>query len=159
MKSKRFFENLREEWTFLTFYERFEQIVSLILSMMVVLVILVAVAGVISSIANLNVTQLSTLRGHDFSVVFGSIMSLLIALEFNHTIFNSIQHKGKIVRVKTVVLIAILVIAREFILLDTKTMHGITLFAYAFSVLCLGVVYYILDERERLNPPNHREPE
>ena len=156
MKHKWFFEKLRTDWSVLTFYERFEQLVSAAISLMVMIVIVIAFGKVISNIEKLPVTTLADIHGHDFSIIFGSIMSLLIALEFNHTVFHSIQHRGQIVRVKTVVLIAILVIAREFILLDTETMHGDVIFAYAISALCLGVVYYILDVRERLNDDGER---
>lgn len=88
------------------------------------------------------------MQERSFPAVFGSIMSLLIALEFNHTIFHSIQHSGQIVRVKTVVLIAILGISREYILLDASALHAATIFGYGISILCLGIVYYILDVRE-----------
>ncbi|MBU2824558.1 phosphate-starvation-inducible PsiE family protein, partial [Acidithiobacillus ferrooxidans] len=71
--------------------------------------------------------------------------------EFNHTIFHSIQHRGQIVRVKTVVLIAILGISREYILLDAKPLHAAIIVGYGISILCLGIVYYVLDIRESSN--------
>ena len=156
MKHKWFFEKLRTDWSLLTFYERFEQVVSAAISLLIVIVIAIAFGNVVSNIAYLTVTSSNEVHGNDLSVVFGSIMSLLIALEFNHTIFHSIKHRGQIVRVKTVVLIAILVISREFILLDTKTMGGDTIFAYAISAISLGAVYYILDVREQQNGDGER---
>lgn len=148
MSKKRIFSHLRENWSILTFYERFEQIVSLVLSLIVMTIIFVALLSLINNTIQLSITKMSQLGGHNFSVVFGSIMSLLIALEFNHTIFHSIKHKGQIVRVKTVVLIAILVMAREFILLDSIKLENLAIFAYGFAALCLGLVYFLLDIRD-----------
>ena len=148
MRHRWFLERLRTDWTVLTLYERFEQIVSLVISLLLTILILVALWDLVSSIAHLIKTQNNAMQERSFPAVFGSIMSLLIALEFNHTIFHSIQHSGQIVRVKTVVLIAILGISREYILLDARALHAATIFGYGISILCLGIVYYILDVRE-----------
>jgi uncharacterized membrane protein (DUF373 family) len=159
MRHRWFLERLRTNWTVLTLYERFEQIVSLVISLLLTILILVALWNLISSIAYLINMSDDAMLEHRFTAVFGSMMSLLIALEFNHTIFHSIQHSGQIVRVKTVVLIAILGIAREYILLDAKPLHAAIILGYGISVLCLGIVYYVLDIREnsvsRINAPQH----
>ncbi|MBU2841993.1 phosphate-starvation-inducible PsiE family protein, partial [Acidithiobacillus thiooxidans] len=130
--------------------ERFEQIFSIAISFVIMVVIVLAFGSFLSHVVNLLEIKIIDINNRTFSTIFGSIMSLLIALEFNHTIFHSIKHRGQIVRVKTVVLIAILVIAREFVLLDTGNIHSATVLAYAISAVCLGVVYYILDVRERI---------
>lgn len=144
------FHKLRANWSVLTVYERFEQIFSIAISFVIMLVIVLAFGSFLSQVVNLLEIKMINIHNRTFSTIFGSIMSLLIALEFNHTIFHSIKHRGQIVRVKTVVLIAILVIAREFVLLDTGNIHSATVLAYAISAVCLGVVYYILDVRERI---------
>ncbi len=102
MRHRWFLERLRTDWTVLTLYERFEQIVSLVISLLLTILILVALWDLVSGIAHLINTPNNAMQERSFPAVFGSIMSLLIALEFNHTIFHSIQHSGQIVRVKTV---------------------------------------------------------
>lgn len=148
MKYKFIFERLRTDWSVLTIYERFEQVVSLFISLLLVVIIVAALIGLIESVASLVLTKGYVVHEHGFSVAFGSMMSLLIALEFNHTIFHSIRHRGQIVRVKTVVLIAILGISREYILLDKNIAMPSEIIGLAISVLCLGIVYFILDRRE-----------
>ncbi|ACH83579.1 phosphate-starvation-inducible PsiE family protein [Acidithiobacillus sp. 'AMD consortium'] len=151
MRNRWFLERLRTNWTVLTIYERFEQIVSLVISLLLSILIMAALWNLISSVAHLINTPGAVVQEDQFPVVFGSIMSLLMALEFNHTIFHSIQHRGQIVRVKTVVLIAILGISREYILLDAKPLHAAIIVGYGISILCLGIVYYVLDIRESSN--------
>lgn len=142
-------KKLRADWSVLTAYERFEQMFSMAVSLVISIVIIIAFGNFLTHVITLLETKTNDIHNNTFSAIFGSIMSLLIALEFNHTIFHSIKYRGQIVRVKTVVLIAILVIAREFVLLDTESIHSATILAYAISAVCLGIVYYILDVRER----------
>jgi uncharacterized membrane protein (DUF373 family) len=111
-------------------------------------IIITALFGLMESVYGLVIKNDLIIGVRGFSVVFGSMMSLLIALEFNHTIFHSVKYKGQIVRVKTVVLIAILSISREYILLDQKDLNGEIIVGYAISLICLGLVYLILDKRE-----------
>ncbi len=57
-----------------------------------------------------------------------------------------IERKDHVVQVKTVLLIALLALARKFIILDIKTMNPGNLAALALSVLALGVVYWLVRE-------------
>jgi len=47
-----------------------------------------------------------------------------------------------------VVLIALLALARKFIVLDTQTESAATIAATAFALLVLGVVYWLMRERD-----------
>jgi uncharacterized membrane protein (DUF373 family) len=48
-----------------------------------------------------------------FQAVFGIIMTVLIALEFNHSILSVLERRHGIVQVRTVVLIALLALVRN----------------------------------------------
>ena len=144
------FGNLRQRWPILDFYERFEQIVSLALSFVLIMVILFSLWGLVQDVYGLIFHgAVSVASRHAITVIFGDVLSLLIAMEFNHTIFHSIAHRGQIVRVKTVVLIAILAVSRLFIILETEVASPLRVLAFAVSVLFLGVVYYLMDKRDR----------
>ncbi|MEY2343283.1 phosphate-starvation-inducible PsiE family protein [Acidithiobacillus sp. IBUN Pt1247-S3] len=144
-----FLGELREQWNCLTYYERFEQIISIFLSFLLILVILVTIFNlskevfIITFNAILNSISIGQIRNF-----FGDILTLLIAMEFNHTIFHSIKNKGQIVRVKTVVLVAILAISRQFIVLDVQPTSPFLLIAFAISILFLGIVYHLMDKRD-----------
>jgi uncharacterized membrane protein (DUF373 family) len=80
-------------------------------------------------------------------VIFGQIMTLLIALEFKHSIVRVIAQQKSIIQVKTVLLIALLAISRKFIILDADTppQH---LLALAAVVVALGTAYWLIRDSD-----------
>lgn len=53
-----------------------------------------------------------------FQEVFGNIFTVIIALEFKSSLRISLSHSRDVVRVRTIVLIALLAVSRKFIILD-----------------------------------------
>ena len=84
-----------------------------------------------------------------FQAVFGMVMTVLIALEFNHSILGVLQRRHGIVQVRTVVLIALLALVRKFIILDATHVEPVTLLGLAASVLALGAVYWLGRDQDR----------
>jgi uncharacterized membrane protein (DUF373 family) len=82
-----------------------------------------------------------------FQTVFGMIMTLLIAMEFKHSIIRVMLRRDHIVQVKTVVLIALLAIARKFIILDPN-IDPERIGALAAALLALGGVYWLMRQRD-----------
>lgn len=149
LKKSRLLGDLRDQWPLLTIYERFEQILAIVLSLIIVCIILTVLWGLGLQTAMLvRNGAFATLGIHAFQAVFGTIMTLLIAMEFNHSLFHSVVHRGQIIKVKTVVLIAILAIARKFIVLQAERTTALAIFAYSVAVLSLGLVYWLMDTRE-----------
>ena len=84
-----------------------------------------------------------------FQAIFGMIFTVLIALEFNHSILGVLERKESIVQVKTVVLIALLALARKFIILDATKTEPMTIIGLAAAVLALGAVYWFVRDQDR----------
>ena len=140
---------LKEQWRVLSYYQRFESAVALILTLIVALIILVALYRLTESvIAGLLFGMLDPLDPAVFQTVFGEILTLLIALEFNHTLQYSVAREQSIIQTKVVVLIALLAIARKFIVLDLHEVSAPHLFALAAVTLALGVAYWLIRERD-----------
>src|SRR3981189_3416559 len=77
----------RENWAELNLYQRFEQIVVLLLGTLVSVVIVVAAFHLLQTVfVLLWLGLLDPSRPEVFQTIFGMIMIVLIALEFNHTI-------------------------------------------------------------------------
>jgi uncharacterized membrane protein (DUF373 family) len=76
------------------------------------------------------------------------IMTLLIAMEFKHSIIRVALRRSSIVQVKTVVLISLIALSRKFVILDTNTTSASTIAALAGAMLVFGVVYWLLRERD-----------
>jgi uncharacterized membrane protein (DUF373 family) len=147
--SRKLFEATRLQWSIMTLYERFEQVVAIILSMVIALVIALALVQLLIRVGPLLLTgAIDPLEHEVFQMLFGMVMTLLIALEFKHSIIRVALRKSSIVQVKTVVLIGLIALSRKFVILDTKATSASTIAALAGATLVLGVVYWLLRDRD-----------
>jgi uncharacterized membrane protein (DUF373 family) len=83
-----------------------------------------------------------------FQSVFGEILTLLIALEFNHTLQYVVKRQQSIIQTQVVLLIALLAIARKFIVLDLGSVDAPQLLGLAAITLGLGIAYWLIRERD-----------
>jgi uncharacterized membrane protein (DUF373 family) len=146
---QKFLAETREQWPIMSLYERFEQAVAIILSLVIALVIALALVQLLIRIVPLLVSgALDPLDHEDFQAVFGMIMTLLMAMEFKHSIIRVALRRSSFVQVKTVVLISLIALSRKFVILDTNATSASTIAALAAATLVLGVVYWLLRERD-----------
>ncbi|GLT21146.1 hypothetical protein GCM10007933_05980 [Zoogloea oryzae] len=132
----------------MTVYERFEQFVAITLSGVIALVIVISLIQLIRLVFTLLVMDaLNPLDHKVFQLVFGATMTLLIAMEFKHSIVKVALRKESIIQVKTVILIAILALARKFIILEPDV-DPAKVAALAGTVLALGLTYWLMRERD-----------
>lgn len=149
MPKLRKWEAVKLEWAILSYYQRFESLVAFALTLVVVSIILVALYRLASEvIVGLLLGVLDPLDHRIFQSVFGEIMTLLIALEFNHTLQYVVKREQSIIQTKVVLLIALLAMARKFIILDLGAVSGEQLLGLAAITLVLGVVYWLMRERD-----------
>jgi len=142
--------DIRKEWPVLTFYQRFEVSVAYALTIVIGVVILVAFVRLILSVADTLVLRtLNPLDHGVFQLVFGEIMTLLIALEFNHTLRYVITGERGIIQARIVILIALLALARKVIIVDLLDAPPASVAALAALALSLGIAYWILRERDQ----------
>ena len=151
------FAETRRHWPLMTVYERFEQLVAILLSLITAVIIVVALIQLIIGVMPLLIGGALNLLDHQtFQGLFGMIMTLLIAMEFKHSIIRVAWRREHIIQVKTVVLIALLALGRTFIILDTGTTDAATIAALAGATFVLGLVYWLLrerDDRSAMAPP------
>jgi uncharacterized membrane protein (DUF373 family) len=133
----------------LTFYQRIESLVAFVLTVVISVVIFVAVYRlVVDTVGNLLFGAANPLDHKVFQAVFGQIMTVLIALEFNHTLQYVVTREQSIIQIKTVLLIALLALARKFIVMDLAEVSSEHLFGLATVTLVLGVTYWLIRERD-----------
>lgn len=156
----RMFDAWRREWLHLTPYERFEQLVQGVL--LVLIAIIIVYTLVLATVELVQDFRLGTdfLDTEVLQGAFGSFLTVLILLEFNHSIATSLRQRSGAIQVRVVVLIAILVIARKLILLDYKSVHLEMLAGFGGLALALGVLHWLLADSERrrhgAEPPSER---
>lgn len=137
------------QWPALTVYQRFESVIAFTLTLIIALVILVALYRlIVEVVGGLVFGILNPLEHKDFQTVFGEIMTVLIALEFNHTLQYVVRREQSVVHTKVVLLVALLALARKFIILDLKETTPAELLGLAAVTLVLGVTYWLMRERD-----------
>lgn len=146
---RRFFVETRKHWPIMSVYERFEQVVAIVLSFVIAAVIALALLQLVIRVGVLLLSGAVDPLEHDvFQALFGMIMTLLIAMELKHSILLVALRRSSIIQVKTVVLIALIALSRKFVILDSSATSASTIAALAGATLVLGVVYWLLRERD-----------
>ncbi|MDQ5581775.1 diguanylate cyclase [Pseudomonas aeruginosa] len=144
-------KTFRAQWAVMTFYERFEQVIALALSAIIAVIIVVSLLQLISIVFSLLIIDAFNPLDHKvFQTVFGMIMTLLIAMEFKHSIVRVALRRDSIIQVKTVILIGLIgliALARKFVILDPETGPA-KVAALAGATLALGATYWLLRERD-----------
>jgi uncharacterized membrane protein (DUF373 family) len=147
---KTIFGETRRAWSGLSTYSRFEQVVSLVLTVLVSIVIAAAVIELTFRIVQLLLSGLlDPAQSATFYSIFSMILTVLIALEFNHSIVSVLERKRSIVQVKTVVLIALLALVRKFIVLDPSHVQPTMVIGLALALLALGAVHWLVRDQDR----------
>jgi uncharacterized membrane protein (DUF373 family) len=153
-------EQLRGHWRVLGLYQRFESLVALVLTVLIALIVVVALFRLtVTVVQGLLFGVLDPLEPAVFQLVFGEILTVLIALEFNHTLQFVVERHQSIIQTKVVLLIAMLALARKFIVLDFEKTSPGHLIGLAAITLALGVVYWLMRERDDRVPGVQKLPE
>jgi uncharacterized membrane protein (DUF373 family) len=140
---------IRRDWPVLSVYQRFETFVAFVLTLVISAVILVALYRlIVSVIETLVLRSLNPLEHEVFQSVFGEILTVLIALEFNHTLQYVIARERGIIQAKVVILIAALALVRKIIVTDLSAASAASVAALAALLLALGATYWLMRERD-----------
>ena len=144
------FRDLRFKWQTLSIYERFEQSVVGVLTL--VIAVIVALATWQLLLHTLKLMESHVVNPADpqvFQALFGMVLTVLIALEFKHTLLVVRHHRRAIVQVRAVVLIALLALVRRFIILELYQTAPSIIAALAGAVLALGIVFSLVGNDEQ----------
>ncbi len=134
----------------LSIYERFEQAIVLALTLLIVVVVTSATWHLAVAVAALAITdELDPANQQVFQAVFGMIFTVIIALEFKHSLLIVLARQESVVRVRSIVLIAMLAMVRKFIILDLGSAAASEVFALSAAILALGIVYWLVRDQDR----------
>lgn len=150
--------DIRRDWPGLSPYERFETAVALVLTVVIAVVIAIALVRLAMTVFEvLLIRALNPLEHEVFQLVFGEIMTLLIALEFNHTLQYVITRAKGIVQARVVIIIALLALSRKVIVTDLTSASPAWVAALAALVAGLGAAYWLLSLGAARAPAARRE--
>jgi uncharacterized membrane protein (DUF373 family) len=134
------------DWKTLT-YERFERAASYVVMFFISIIIVYSLAMMALNIFEDFKLGMGFLDVELLKDVFGSLLTILILIEFNHSIALSISRRSGILQARTIVLIAILVIARKVILLDFSNTSFEQLLGIGAVALAFGLLYWLINAR------------
>jgi uncharacterized membrane protein (DUF373 family) len=142
-------ERIRKTLSLLGGYEQFERFVLQLIQVMLGLIAAYSVVLVIVQIGRDVALGESFMDKAVLQDTFGSILTILILLEFNHSVHIAIVQRTGALQVQIVVLITILVIARKLMLLDYAVAKVDTLLGFAALLLALGGLYWLISNGGR----------
>lgn len=144
------FKDLRSKWQTLSLYERFEQSVVGVLTLVIAVIVAIATWQLLFYTLKLIGSHVVTPGDPQvFQGLFGMVLTVLIALEFKHTLLVVKHHRRAIVQVRAVVLIALLALVRRFIILDLYQTSPSVIVALAGAALALGIVFWLVASKEQ----------
>lgn len=130
-------------------YTLFEMTVSGVLLFFVSLIILYSLVVLAMLLYSELLAGAHMLESTALKDTFGLILSVLILIEFNHSIALGMRRRSGVLQVRVIVVIAIIVIARKLILLDYAAASLQTLLGLGGLALALGALYWLLSNIER----------
>jgi len=100
------FQVLRDDWHKMSVYQRFESLVALTLTAVIGVIIVVSLYKLIQQVGSgLLSGFFDPLQKDSFQVVFAEVLTVMIALEFNHTLQFVAPRQQSIIQTKIVLLI------------------------------------------------------
>jgi uncharacterized membrane protein (DUF373 family) len=152
------FENFKRRWKDMTPYEIFEQITSRVVMLFVSIIIVYSLILMAIDLFEQFGLGLAFIESESLRDVFGSILTILILIEFNHSIVVAISKKSGILQARPIVLITILVIARKVILLDFNTATFEKMLAISALAVAFGLLYWLMMDRTPDLPVETKSP-
>ena len=142
-------ESGKPSWAKLLTYARFEQAALLsVLIMLAVITVFAIVFVAIKLVGDLTLGE-SFLDKAALQDTFGLILTIVILLEFNHSIYIALSERSGAIQARIVVLIAILVVARKLMLRDFEALDYATLLGFGGLLLALGGLYWLMCDGDR----------
>ena len=137
------------DWSASQIYRAFERLIVYVLTGLIAVVVAIATWRLVLTVIALVLSdRVDPAQYEVFQTVFGAIFTLLIALEFRHSIWITLHSDKSIVQVKSVVLIALLALVRKFIIVDIKTVSPAMIASIAAAAVSLGVIYSLIRKDE-----------
>jgi len=133
----------------LSVYERFEQAIILILTLLIIGIITVATWHLAEAVGLLILSnEVHPANQAVFQALFGMIFTVIIALEFKHSLLIVLARQESVVRLRSIILIAMLAMVRKFIIIDLGEASAVETLALSAAILALGIVHWLVREQD-----------
>ncbi|MCX2561840.1 phosphate-starvation-inducible PsiE family protein [Acetobacter farinalis] len=134
-------------------FDLFEEFAMLVLTLCIMVIATLGLIHVVFAVyeavrtAHLTPTNPVVLQG-----LFGLFFTVLIALEFKHSILVLPETPShSLVRMRSVLLIGMMATVRKFIVLDLSDVNVLEVLALSAAVLALGIAYWLVRGNTKLD--------
>jgi len=139
----------KREWLQQLTYVHFERITLLCIMFLVgVIAVYATILATIDLASDIWVSH-SFLEKEALQDTFGQILTIVILLEFNNSIYVALTERAGAIQTRIVVLIGVLVVARKLMLQDFATLDVQALLGFGGLLLALGGLYWLLSDADR----------
>jgi uncharacterized membrane protein (DUF373 family) len=126
-------------------YETFEHAVMFIITIAIVVIVIGGAWHLVQALVVSFIWESDGVSEHTiFQNIFGIIFTILIALEFKRSLVIVKTSAENVVRVRSIILIAMLATVRRFIVADISSVDVSGMLALAGAILSLGIVYWLV---------------
>ena len=125
-------------------YNYFEKAVVAFLTLLVSVSVVLTLAQAAVALYHVVMSGNHLIDHNAFIHVFAAFMTVLIALEFNHTVMADITTKTPIVKVRAVLLVALLALSRKVVLVDFKEIEYTAMIGLAVLIVAVAGAYWFL---------------
>jgi len=148
----------KEIWGKHFYYLHFERIALILVMLMLSAIAAYAIVFTAIKLAGDMMAGEEFLDKQALQDTFGLILTILILLEFNHSVFIALTQRLGAIQARMVVLITILVIARKLMLMDFTVIDAPTLLGFGGLLLALGGLYWLILNGDRRSRESFLEP-
>jgi uncharacterized membrane protein (DUF373 family) len=138
---------LQRDWKQFLTYETFERVASRIVMIFIAIIIVYTLFLMAMTLFDQIKFSPAYIDTDSLRDVFGSILSILILIEFNHSIALAISRRSGVLQARPIVLITIMVIARKVILLDFANTTFEQLVGIGAVALAFGLLFWLINAR------------
>jgi uncharacterized membrane protein (DUF373 family) len=125
-------------------YNTFEKLVVAALTLLVSVSVVLTLAQAAVALYQVVASGTHLIDHNAFIHVFAAFMTVLIALEFNHTVMADITTKAPLVKVRAVLLVALLALSRKVVLVDFKEIEYTAMIGLACLIVAVAGAYWFL---------------
>jgi uncharacterized membrane protein (DUF373 family) len=130
-------------------YEWFEQVILGILVFTIAIIIIYSlILSIITLVGDFSL-GIKFMEAGALQDTFGHILTVIILVEFNHSIVLAIRQRSGAIQVRIIVLITIIVLTRKLVLLDYAAASIETLLGLGGLALSLGGLYWLISNGEQ----------
>lgn len=137
-------ESLRHHWAASSLGERFEIVIATALYLVLMLVACFALVRLVGALVTAILGPLHLLDLQGIQLIFGMVMTVLIALEFAHSLLRNLTDHRTIIHVREVILIGMMAIVRKLIILDLAETSAQQVLGLSGAIVALGVAYHFI---------------